>query len=53
MKNIAILIPSLNPDEKILHLVAELKNLDLHNIYIVNDGSDYTCVSIFEELSDL
>ena len=50
MENI-ILIPSLNPDEKLLQLVKSLKELNIEKIVIVNDGSDASCLHIFEKLS--
>ena len=53
MKDIAILIPTLNPDIKIINLVKKLKNLDINNIVIVNDGSDKSCQKFFVELKKI
>lgn len=34
----AVIIPTLNPDEKLINLVKELKKADI-TIIIINDGS--------------
>ena len=39
-KDICIIIPSLNPDDKIIRLISELSAEGFENIIIVNDGSD-------------
>ncbi len=38
MEDIAILIPTLNPDIKLINLVKELKNIHLDKIVIIDDG---------------
>lgn len=40
MKNISIVLPSLNPDEKLNMVVEGLLNVGFTDIVIVNDGSD-------------
>ncbi len=45
-----ILIPSLNPDERLLHLVDELMRSDFTDIIIVNDGSRADCAPVFDSL---
>lgn len=44
-----IIIPALNPDEKLINLVKELKKSNLP-IVIINDGSKKECAEIFERL---
>lgn len=39
VKNVAIVIPSLSPDEKLLALLKELREAEFENIVVVNDGS--------------
>jgi putative flippase GtrA len=45
-----VLIPSLNPDDKILELVRNLRELNINNIVIVNDGSCNSCLPVFDKL---
>lgn len=40
IRNVAILIPALNPDEKLVALVEKLKSIGLVNILVIDDGSD-------------
>lgn len=47
-----ILIPSLEPDERLLSYVQELREYGLMNIVIVDDGSGEEYQSIFRELSE-
>ncbi|MGM1049424.1 MAG: glycosyltransferase [Bacillota bacterium] len=47
-----ILIPSLEPDERLLSYVQELREYGLMNIVIVDDGSGEEYQSIFGELSE-
>lgn len=44
-----IIIPALNPDEKIITLVESLNKFNLQ-IVVVNDGSDQEHMNIFEKL---
>lgn len=46
--NAVILIPALNPDEKMVRLVNELKDNGFENIIIVNDGSEKKYEQYFE-----
>lgn len=47
--DIAIVIPSLNPDPSFLVLLSEIRKLNDCSILIVNDGSLPDCRGIFEE----
>ena len=40
IKNVTVIIPSLNPDEKLRGVVTSLLSLGFDDIVIVNDGSD-------------
>lgn len=40
MKNVAVIIPSLNPDEKLIKTVDSLIEYGFEDIILVNDGSD-------------
>ncbi len=53
MKDIIILIPTLNPDQRLINLVHELKNIGICQILIVNDGSLPTNRHIFTKLEKL
>jgi len=46
-ENVAIVIPSLEPDEKLINLLKDLKLNNFKNIIIVNDGSKKEYDSIF------
>ena len=48
--NIVVIIPALNPTEKLFKIVDELHKNNLKDIIIVNDGSKKECVYIFKEL---
>lgn len=50
-KNVIILIPSLQPDLKLLSYVDELKLFGIKDVIIVNDGSGEEYKAIFEELA--
>lgn len=50
---VVLLIPALNPDEKLIKLVNELKAEEFKNIFIVNDGSKTECNGFFEELKSM
>lgn len=47
-----IVIPSLNPGERLLQLTAGLKERGFEHIIVVNDGSREECLSIFEVLEN-
>lgn len=53
MKQSVILIPTLNPDSKLVLYVQELIGKGFGHIIIVNDGSRRECDSIFERLQDM
>ncbi len=44
-RQVSIVIPSLNPDEKLLQLLSDLRAAQFENIVLVNDGSapEYDC----------
>ena len=52
-ENVVLLIPALNPDDKLIKLVKDLQAEEFKNFYIVNDGSKSECLSIFEELKSI
>lgn len=49
--NNLIIIPALNPNEKLIDLVKDLKNNNINNILIVDDGSNSK--DIFNEIDDI
>ena len=51
-RNITVVIPSLNPDEKLLNTVKELENNGFDDIVIVNDGSDAEYINNFPNASE-
>jgi len=54
MTNIGVIIPALNPDEKLIKLIKELNHEDnLEIIVIVNDGSDSSHENIFKQIESL
>lgn len=48
--NVTVIIPSLNPDEKLLATVEELENNGFDDIVIVNDGSSEECLKFFPDV---
>lgn len=50
---VVLLIPALNPDEKLVNLVKELQQEEFTKIFIVNDGSKKECIDIFEQVENL
>lgn len=52
MKEVALIIPALNPNDQLLYLVRELKH-DIPNIIVVNDGSSQAYQDIFNNLTKL
>lgn len=48
--NIQIIIPSLNPDERLIEYVKELKSAGMTDILLVDDGSDEDKKWIFSQL---
>ncbi len=51
--NVAIMIPSLNPDEKLTNYVRQLAKECFREIVVINDGSSEQYDSIFDEISTL
>ncbi len=51
MKEIAIILPSLNPDEKLLRVVGKLVQAGFQDIIIINDGSDEQHLEPFRQLA--
>ena len=54
----SIIIPSLEPDQKVIKLVKEINQYQLHSenkqsVIVINDGSDSTYDPIFDELKNL
>lgn len=49
-KNVSILIPAFNPDEKLVILVNNLIKAGFENITIVDDGSSKECRTIFSQI---
>lgn len=47
--DITVVIPSFNPDEKLLRLIKDLKKFDFHKLIVVNDGSDQAYKDFFQE----
>lgn len=50
--NIVILIPSLNPDGALLKLTENLRRQNIENIVVINDGSNSSCLSVFDKLEN-
>ena len=53
MKQSVILIPTLNPDSKLVSYIQELMEKGFEHIIVVNDGSREECDPIFEHLQDM
>ena len=49
--NITIMIPSLNPDQKLINYVRQLANEDFRGIVVINDGSSEKYDPIFNEIA--
>ncbi|MDY5213439.1 bifunctional glycosyltransferase family 2/GtrA family protein [Intestinibacter sp.] len=49
-KNISIIIPAYEPDDKIIKLIDQLEEILDANIIVVNDGSSSKCEKIFEQV---
>ncbi len=49
---VVLLIPSLNPDEKLINLIKDLKQEEFNNILVVNDGSKKECLHFFDIIKD-
>lgn len=51
-KDVVIIIPSFNPDDKLIKTIDGLKEADFENIIVVDDGSADEAQSIFDEIKD-
>lgn len=49
--NVSIIIPALNPDQKLLNLVNDLIVAEFNSINIINDGSKLESRAIFNARS--
>ncbi len=50
--NVTVIIPSLNPDEKLKTTITELNNAGFDDILIIDDGSDDAHKDFFPDLSE-
>lgn len=48
--NVVIMIPSLNPDSMLLHVVESIRKEGFTRFLIINDGSKADCLPVFDEL---
>lgn len=48
-RKVAVLIPSLSPDEKLVWIVREIKNAGFEKVLIINDGSTDEYASFYRE----
>lgn len=48
--NFTVVIPSYNPDEKLLSVVEGLEALGIDDIIVINDGSKSECLKYFDEV---
>ena len=51
-KNISIIIPAYEPDDKIIKLIDQLEEILDANIIVVNDGSSSKCEKILEQVNE-
>lgn len=49
--DVTVILPSLNPDEKLINTVNSLLEKGFHDIIVVNDGSDNAHLAPFETIS--
>lgn len=52
-KEVAVVIPALNPKEELVAYVEQLQQYGFLHIVVVDDGSDETCQSIFSRVDEL
>lgn len=50
IKNIGIVIPAYNPDDKLITLVKNLKEKQFMTVVVINNGSEQKCDAIFNSL---
>lgn len=53
IKNIIVIIPSLNPGKDLVSYVSDLIRLGFTSVIVVNDGSGEECSQIFDKLSKM
>lgn len=53
MKKYCIVIPAYQPSSNLIELIASLDDEKIHQIVVVNDGSDKSCNKIFESIKNL
>ncbi len=51
--NVCALIPSYDPDERLISTVEDLRAAGFHHIIVVDDGSRPDCLPYFEALTPL
>ena len=52
-RNVLVLIPTLNPDEKLYNYILQLESFGFYEILIINDGSDKENAYIFEKIPEI
>ncbi|MCR5449972.1 MAG: bifunctional glycosyltransferase family 2/GtrA family protein [Solobacterium sp.] len=52
-ERVALIIPAYEPDEKLLKLCRELKEKDIHNTLVIDDGSGEKYRDIFDEAESM
>lgn len=52
IRDVAVIIPSYNPDEKLVNLVEELVDYGFENVVVVNDGSSSESLPYFEKVAE-
>ena len=50
LENIVVLIPALNPNNKLVDLVKQLNKMGLVNVMVIDDGSDDSAQAVFDEV---
>ncbi len=53
MKNVAVIIPALNPDERVISYCRSLADSDVRTIIVVDDGSDEAHKPFFAEIAGI
>ena len=51
-ESVAIVIPSLSPDEKMIHLIEDIRNAGYQKILVINDGSANKYHPFYEDARD-
>ncbi len=50
LENIAVLIPALNPNHKLVDLVNELRQIGFVNVVVIDDGSENSAQEVFDKV---